>query len=303
RDRNMVKHSSSYYDEVIDHFRPFSGEPIVGIVEEIVRTGGYAPIKMDACGFQFEGESIVKDITYDRLNWGIVNYVEPWLDELESFASKTDFRSFYQRHERFYEESIALLEDQTQVRNQWDWIENISEITYDHYWITFSPLTGGSHSTNRFEGTSFKQTAMFISGPIEDSQYSTAVKNALMTRVLFTEIDHNYVNPVSDQYLADISDALKDLSTWSTNSNYPSAYLVFNEYMTWALFILYASEHLSEEDFTQVNELVERQMVESRRFRRFAQFNDALLDIYESQTVKSIEALFPEILTWCKEQT
>lgn len=302
-DRNMVDHTTVYYQKVMNHFLEFQEESIVNTFNKLVRNDRYAHLKMDACGFYFDDEgSILKNTTYDRLNWGLVNYVEPYVSELEYFAEKTDFRQFYTENKSYYQSQVDLLEVQAPVSKQWNWLEERASIRYDHYWVTFSPLTGGFHSTNRFETSEFKQTAMFISGPIENSQYSDPVTEALMTRVLFTEIDHNYVNPISDRYLDEIRSAMDDLKKWSANDRYPSAYSVFNEYMTWAVFTLYAFDHLSEEDFNFVNERIENQMSISRKFHRYKDFNRKLLELYMQQPITPIESFYPDMLLWCKNQ-
>jgi len=51
-------------------------------------------------------------------------------------------------------------------------------------------------------------------------------------RRAFTEIDHNYVNPVSDNYIADIDEAMSNLGRWYKGGSYGSPYAAFKEYMT-----------------------------------------------------------------------
>lgn len=302
-DNNLVQHNTAYYKSIINHFQAFSSEPIVHTINQMLINQKYYYLKMDACGFDFNQQSlIVKNDTYNTISWGLVNHIDPLVTELESFAKKTNFRQFYENHQVYYQTLIDLLDLQTATRNQWNWLEERSLLKYDHYWITFSPLVGGAHSTNRFETTEFKETAMFISGPIENSRYNEAVTNALMTRVLFTEIDHNYVNPVSDQYAKDINRAFAKLNKWSSNSTYGSAKSSFNEYMTWAVFTLFAYDHLSEADFAIVNPIVENQMVNSRGFLKFKSFNNKLLELYKQQKTPSIEDLYPAILEWCENQ-
>ena len=70
----------------------------------------------------------------------------------------------------------------------------------------FSQLIGGSHSTQGFNGYRhpefFSEVAMFICGP---DRYDTSKvlsekqKERLMSGVVFTEIDHNYVNPFTNK--------------------------------------------------------------------------------------------------------
>ena len=304
-DSNMVNHQGEYYQRVLDHFKQYSDEPVVKQIDQIVKVGNYARLKMDACGYHFgDDNAIRKDETYDRLNWGEDNYIESYVEDLESFAIKSDFQEFYRANEDYYNKLIALMRSQTPIKKMWVWLEERFPDQYDHYRITFSPLVEGSHSTNRFEDGDFKQTVMFISGPIENSTYNKEVVEGFMSRVVFTEIDHNYVNPVSDQHIERIDEVFADRSTWVEEGDftggYASAYSVFNEYMTWAVFSLYALDTFGEEDFSVINERVEQQMSEWRGFSNFKSFNQKMIALYQNQPITD---LYPAILNWCEEQS
>jgi hypothetical protein len=308
-DSNMVDHESEYYKEVMAHFSPFKTEPIVSKIDDeldgslfMSGNGKYARLKMDACGFYFEGNSILKDITYPQLNWANKNYLEKYIKELEAFALKTGFRKFYEQHKNLYKSQIELAEKQMPIEKQWRWLEERFPNTFQNYRITFSPLVNGSHSTNRFGEDDFRQTVMFICSPIENSMLSEKVIEGLMTRVVFTEIDHNYVNPVTDLYKKRINKIFDDREKWTAGkdaANYGSPYSVFNEYMTWGVFTLYVHDNFSPEDFKIINQRTENQLVNSRGFSQFKPFNKVLLELYKNKKAnQSIADLYPAILDW-----
>lgn len=302
-DHNMVEHNGEYYNDVVTHFGKYKEEPIVTELDNLLRQGYYAKYKMDACGYYFEGNTIKKDPNYNRLSWGMDNLAEGLIPKMEAFAKKTNFRTFYKEHQAYYQKLIQLMEQQTPIRKQWDWLEKHFPNRYDNYWITFSPMVNGSHSTNRFETENFKQSVMFICGPIEKSRHNEKVVEGLMTRVIFTEIDHNYVNPVSDKYVDDINVAMSNREKWANGkftTGYGNPYSVFNEYMTWAVFTLYAKEQFNEADFKVINERVEKQMSQWRGFNYFPAFNQKLIELYDNKTKEQkIEDLYPAILAWC----
>ena len=305
KDFNLVDHNGEYYEEVISYFSPFKEEPIVALINSQME-GNYARVKMDACGFYFKGDLIKKDKQYDRMNWGLNNFIDPMIPELEAFAKKTNFQKFYSEHTEYYNGLIAKMDKQTPIKKQWDWLEDRFPNRYDHYRITFSPMVNGSHSTNRYNDKGFKQTAMFICGPIEGSSHNEKVVEGLMTRVVFSEIDHNYVNPVSDLYLEEINKAFADRDDWTTKGSsadsYGNSYSVFNEYMTWAVFSLYALDNFNEEDFKIINDRVELQMNKWRGFKKFSQFNQEMISLYKKyEDKKTIADLYPEMLEWCKK--
>jgi hypothetical protein len=306
-DSNMVEHNTRYYKSVMKHFNEYRNHEIVRLTDKVLKKGFYAHLKMDACGFYFYDDSkIVKDKTYNKLNWNIKNQVDPFIDELEDFATKTNFRDFYRNNRKYYDELIEKMKSQTPIDKQWKWLEARFPDRYDNYRVTFSPLVNASHSTNRFQTDNFKQSVMFICGPIENITMDEKVKEGLMTRVVFTEIDHNYVNPVSDKFKSRINDIFNDRDKWTSgkfSSGYGNPNSVFNEYMTWAVFSLYAQVTFDESVFRVINERMESQMTTYRGFSHFREFNQKLIQLYrDKKENETISDLYPKILEWCRNE-
>ena len=305
-DENMVEKQTEYYKEVIAHFDAFASDKIIQDFDQLLKKGWYSVLKMDACSFNFEGNQIKKDSIYNKLSWSGPNYIEPYISEIEKFAKKTNFRDFYKAHLPYYDKLKMLMDEQTPIEKQWKWIEEQFNITYDNYRVTFSPLVYGNHSTNRFTQDDFKQTVMFICGPYEDESIDAILKEGVMSRIVFTEIDHNYVNPTSDKYTNEIKEALSTLSKWAnTNAlrNYRNPYDVFNEYMTFGVFTAYAMDNFSESDFVKINERVETLMSKHRGFIQFKAFNQFVIQLYgENRTDKKFQELYPELIQWFNNQ-
>jgi hypothetical protein len=302
-DSNLVDHTTEYYRKVLNHFGKFKDEKIVQWINQELPQR-YPYLKMDACGFYFTtADTLVKDETYTQLSWG-QNSIEEYIPELQRFATKTSFRKFFKDNEPYYAELRALMRKQLTIDKQWQWLERKFSLRYDNYRITFSPLVYGSHSTNHFEGNNFSQTIMFICGPITHPRYNANVTEGIMTRVVFTEIDHNYVNPVSDRYSDAIHSIFHDRTKWTAgkdSDHYEDALAVFNEYMTWSVFTLYAMDTYPAADFKIINERVEMQMVNRRGFCNYKAFNKKLMELYTT-TPGRIEDLYPAMLEWCRQQ-
>lgn len=305
-DKNMVNHRTKYYEEIIEEFSKYKDAPIVLKLDSLLKQGYYSRLKMDACGFYFNGNKIEKDSIYERLSWNGSNQIEPFISEIEKFATKIAFRKFYKKNKKYYNDLTTKIEKQMPIKKQWDWLEKQFDFNYDNYRITFSPLVEGGHSTNNFIQNNFKQTVMFICGPTQSTKYDEEIIEGLMTRVVFTEIDHNYVNPISDEYQNEINNSLNELSKWATEnalSNYGNSYSVFNEYMTWSVFTLYAFDNYKSENFEFINNQIELQMTERRGFKKFKEFNQKLIKLYKGKSAnEKIKDLYPKIIFWCKEQ-
>jgi hypothetical protein len=301
-DKNMVEHDTKYYEEVMARFKPWQDHPVVAAMDKVLNQQ-YAVLKMDACSFVFSKGKIQKKPEYDRMSWGWENTLTPYLAQLEDFAQQSEFQSFFNAHKAYYAELLKEAERFMPVQPQWEWLEREFSSRYDNYLITFSPLVNGSHSTSNFADNNFKQCIMFIcSAEGRPADRSEAIWEAGMTRVVFTEIDHNYVNPVSDKYVEQISQVFNKTGFWADGvrtASYNSPYAVFNEYMTWAVFSLYAREKYSPEVAAQYITRMEKQMADNRGFLKFAAFNQMLIKTYDGRTEgQKVEDLYPQVLEW-----
>jgi hypothetical protein len=185
----------------------------------------------------------------------------------------------------------------------WTWLEERFPARHDCYKIVFSPLVGGSHETCGFSNPGFSETIMFVSGPGESKDTSNKIDQGLLARTVFTEIDHNYVNRVTAEYADGVRRAFADLDLWNQQENYRSAEMTFNEYMTWAVFLLYAHDTYDTETFERISNHVVNQMIHGRRFVHFGQFSKRLLQLHiHGDRGGAIANLYPAVLTWAEEE-
>jgi len=303
QDSNMVEHRTAYYEEVMAYFGQWKDHPVVKQMDALLSNDLYGHLKMDACGYVFKRKRLRKDGIYNRINWSSKNLIEPIVPALEDFAQKSSFRAFFKTHRAYYDRLLANAEKYMPIQPQWEWCEQEFPDRYDHYRITFSPLVNGWHCTNRFMDHGFKQTMMFIcSAEGKSDLLPDKLWEARMTRVVLTEIDHNYVNPISERYISQIDPVFKNRPLWVHENlarGYGSPFSVFNEYMTWAVFSIYALEHYNRATFDDINARVEKQMVEWRGFLKFREFNQKMLELYRNRPQgKKVYELYPEILAW-----
>ncbi|MDX5444415.1 MAG: DUF4932 domain-containing protein [Hymenobacteraceae bacterium] len=314
-DSNMVDMTTPYYKEVMAHFKPYSNHPIVDTLNKyIVKPQDnnsywyYYALKMNACGYVFNKKNeIVDDGIIHKMGF---DYPEdPILANLaliNDFAKKSGFREFYKKHTPYYNNLLVTYKAYNPISKMQNWLETKFDLQYGSYLVTFSPLVGGAHSTQRFEDNGFSQTVMFVCRTDAYAKYNRPVNEMLHSRVVFTEIDHNFVNPLSEKYSDQINSIFNNRTKWTNGNNqtnaYSSPYAVFNEYMTWALYSLYCHDLFSKQDLDQFIPMMERQMEKNRGFVRFGDFNQKLLALYTADKNKSITQLYDEMLKWSQEQ-
>jgi hypothetical protein len=298
KDSYQVHRQGDYYERAIEHFGPFRGHRVVQ--EQIFSRSlsRYYGFRSNSYCYAFEGDKIRPSRVHWNAYWP--DAFRPRRRLLEDFASTSGFREFYRANLPYYQQLIDKYRREVPIEQMWQWLEERFPARYDCYRVVLSPLLGGTHNTHRFEGDDYREAVMFVSarslvkGDIDD------IDRAQEARTVFTEIDHNYVNPVTDLFAGRVKRVFADLDKWNEQNGYRSPYMTFNEYMTWAVFILYLSDTAdSEELFQQVSGAVADQMINSRQFIRFRQFSDKLLELYKRRGQnETIIDLYPKILDW-----
>jgi len=323
-DSNMINNRSPYHKDVLEHFLPFSTHPAINVINQQITLGFndhnsknkkeimasyhfYNAWKMNACGYLFdEHGSIVDDGIIRRM--GSRDPIKKNLKLIEDFVFKTGFRSFYKNNNKYYDSLLVTYKELNPINEMKSWLVNQFETQYGNYRIIFSPLVGGSHATKRYSDNGFTQTVMFVDKATNRKGYNKALNEMIASRVVFTEIDHNFVNLISDTYDSAIDEAFSNRNIWVNNSTkgvegYRTPYTVFNEYMTWATFTLYAHDNFLEKDVDIFINKMESKMENGRGFIKFKAFNRKLLSLYQNNPKnKKVSELYSDLLNWCSEQ-
>jgi hypothetical protein len=233
---------------------------------------------------------------------------------VQDFADRSKFREFYANNKALYTTQIQRQKELMPVRSMWDWLEQqFPRTKFQSYKVVFSSLIGGSHSTQNFSSfymnELFRESVMFVCGTDrydKKPELTEKQKEGLMSGIVFTEIDHNYVNPVSNRYRSRVDSIFSNRNIWTAkggdNSWYGSPMSVFNEYITHAAFCLWVLDSYDKPTADLVINNRISLMVDKRHFSRFKEFNQALIEIREKNKNTKLVDLFSVILDWCKMQ-
>jgi hypothetical protein len=216
---------------------------------------------------------------------------------INDFLVKSDFRKFYKSHLDYYE-SIINQQKLLDIDRMWHWLENEYPTRMDSYQVIISPLTGGWHNTISLIGTQYQECLMYISAASEnDGGKTDTLTLSAYERVLFTEIDHNYVNPQTDLLKNELSKV--DWKKWydNRNSGYSSAYATFNEYMTWALFLAYEKERYPNQ-YMAISQRETNRLEKNRGFAHFREFTDELLKQKTNDPTLPYSSLQVKMIHW-----
>jgi hypothetical protein len=180
------------------------------------------------------------------------------------------------------------------------WLENEFSARPGSARVIVSPLMAHFHWTTLYKS----EQRIWLKAPEPDAvATASALDRMRFARSVFTEVDHAYVNPVSATMDAEIAEAFGATAHWATTqaaANYPTAELLFNEYMTWAVFLLYAAERLGAEDFSRIKEQTVSMMVRGRGFHAFDAFADKAIALRRTSDI-NVEAMIPGLIAWSRE--
>ena len=311
-DSNMVDMETDYYKKVMTHFKPFENHPLIDTLNKYIHTPleknsyyYYFTIKMDACAFVFDGNKIKNEGYIKKLSWPFYNNPFDEHKELfEDFAKKTEFRKFYKNNKKQYKELVQTYKELNPLDQMQNWLQKKFKKEYGSYKAVFSELVGGAHAANNYKTDELDQNFMFIASSKFDSKYTKTYNILLESRVLFTEIDHHFVNPVSEKFKDRLTEVIgNNRNNWVNNDvsgteSYPNGFSVFNESMTWALFTLYAYDFYEPNEVSKYISRMERQM-KNRGFLNFSEFNQALLLKYNENKNIDMTELTQYMIDWC----
>ncbi len=303
----------SYFADVIKHFGKYKNEAIVKKFDaglSITSDFGFA-YQDEAYSYEFDQNNFIKrKENFKSEAFGFTNLLYPYIDELQAFADKTNFRAFYKAHQGLYDAQIKYYRDTANFPKMVDWCNaNFPDSRYDAFRILFSPLAYANQSTVLLKNNGFSEPHLHVNFPYLDKK-TTKSNDIRRTPYVFTELNHNFENPESEKYEDRIKNIFKDRSKWQdvnnkTTSSYKQPLSNFQEYMNWALVSLWYLDNTTYDADTDlyIKEVEALMSSKGRGFIRFEGFNQEFIRLYKSRNKgETVASLFPKILDWCEKQ-
>ena len=311
--------STPYYNKVMSYFSKYKNHPLIRHLEFPIDGKGseqYFNFRDNSFCYTISGNSIVANNQYFKVNSdNSENLFKKYLLLINDFYKVSNFHKFYKMNQNYYDSLLKEERVFMPAKKMWMWLENNFPGRYQSYRVVFSPLINGSHETQIFSWISdkiefFREAVMFVCSTerIKNSNHlNNNQREGIASGILFTEIDHNYCNPISYQYQKQIDSAFSNRNFWVKPTGdvelYPSAISIFNEYITHGIYLLYELGNLNKSDFEVVKKDRIDLMVNHRKYYRFEAFTNKLIDLYLKKSPnQTASSLYPYIIEWCKQQ-
>ncbi|MEW5842016.1 MAG: DUF4932 domain-containing protein [Bacteroidota bacterium] len=309
---DQILRDTDYYTDVTKYFSAFKNHPLIKKLKQYSMTDEelYYNFRTNSIGYTLAGDSLKSNGIYFTV-WGDDvedNYFGKNISLINEFIRASNLTSFIKNNAEYYVAQTERAKKLLPINKMWKWLENNFSEKIDYYKIIFSPLINGSHNTWKFywseKNKRFVEADMFILSAngmdMKYADFNDTQKEVVYSPIVFTEIDHNYINPVSDKYYKEINATLADTSNWASKKAlawYKSPLSVFNEYMTHAAYILYAYDTYDKELFELARQNRIKLNKDRRGFIKFEEFSDMLFNLYINRKQGStLESLYPEIL-------
>lgn len=314
KNSDIAYSGTPYYKEVINYFERFSDHPTVKIVDSLLQADQYHKVKMDAYSLEFDGKGKLRNsAVYDRVSWGTQNTLRPYVAALQSFADASKFRQFYKAHLPVYNAQIRYYRDSSGIDNMSAWLNNnFPDTRYNSFKIIFSPLVNGNQSANWFENNSFREAQAHVNFPYMGGNWlkGLSVKAANLKRsdIVFTELNHAFINPESEKTLYDtlMGSAFNNMEKWAkkgstAGNSYNNKYACLQEYLNWVLVSLRYVDQAPAADVPLLLEQNNAYMLR-RGFIQFPAFSEYVVSLYRQRPAgATLASLYPPIFAWCIE--
>lgn len=309
----VMVEKGQYRDEVTAYFKPYLTHPVFKAlyVPEAQYSKNYYEFRENSICYEFKGDELVPTqyfFVYGSDDSTYSNVFRNNVELVADFARKSKFRDFYRKHLPYYQRQITQQTEWSDVPGMQRWLgREFSQRAFDTSKLIFSPIILSKHSTQRFAGQeSYEEMLLFVNGPdvyhvradLSDSQ-----RRGLLAGTIFTEVDHNYVNPRTDHFKKSVDSIFANRDFWAPikkSGFYSTPMAAFNEYMTHALFSLYVIDIYDKRTADFLIEYREKMMVGPRGFTQFREFNAALMKLRKDSPGTTVSDLYPKIIDWCR---
>lgn len=320
-DSNLVFHGSEYYRDVRAWFEPFRGHPALAAIDSALRSSQarYFHLKMNGYAFEFgRNGRIVQSPVYDRTSFRgeTVNSLRPFVPLLQAFSDTSRFREFYRRHRGTYARQAAFFADTAGLEPMLGWLRRQfpGQRPYDSFKVVFSPLVAYNQSATWLESDGFRELQAHVNFPYPrdldrmsgGTRLSKAGETLLRSTIVFTELNHGFINPEADRCEERVLRATSRRDLWvdsARGADYYPGISAFNEYMNWALVSLRAVDLAPRDEQAALVGMVDRMMTRRRGFPQFEAFDAFLVDLYRNRPQgRTIADLYPRIVEWCERR-
>jgi hypothetical protein len=297
-----VQKRTNYYNDVINYFEPVKAHPLLQKVNySRALWEDYLSFRTDAVAYKFDSNEKLVRVNNFYANNGH-NPFDENIDLINDFVQQSNYREFYQQHRSLYDKIVAGYSGYYMLDTMRMFLKKESGVinavsNKGKYKVILSPLVGRMNCHRDIDSVTAADFPSLSIALIENNpdQISNQAQRAVEIHTLFTEMDHGYVNPITDIYRKEVKLYFDD-KYWDRKSGYRGVDC-FNEYMTWALYDIFIEKY-----FPAIADSVSTQWHYQNAGRGFfasSLFASQVKKLYHlKKPNKDLKDLYPKLLAW-----
>lgn len=297
--------TNDYYKVLDTHLNDYKYHPVVSLYKSLKGFDAYIQNTTGSFGYTLNEDNSISEYTSHKFNNLPNTKLNDFLarkDVVEDFAKEVDYYSFWLSLSSINNDIISSYKELIDIEDMKLWLESRFESKFDSYRIIISPLSR-AHNVIYNRTKDYNELVAFINPPSIDSTLNQLINSGFATRIIFTEIDHPYVDHFSNNYYeSKINRIFRDIDKWGNGafSDYSPGAEIFSEYMTWTVFCMYAKDTYPDNIAQELIEAVNITMESGRRFRLFRKFTDELFKEFSSY--EDMHLIYEHMLSWADAQ-
>lgn len=297
-----VQKHTDYYKNVIKYFEPFKEHPLLHKVNySRALWEDYLSFRTDAAAYTFDNNGKLVRTNNFYANKGH-NPFDENIDLINDFVQKSNYRNFYKAQSSLYNTIVANYSGYYMIDTVKMFLEKESGITEaisnkEKYKVILSPLVGRMNCHRNIDSVTKADFPSLSIALIQNNaaQIKNQAQRAVEIHTIFTEMDHGYVNPITDFYRKDVELKFNN-EYWDKRSGYKGLNC-FNEYMTWALYDIFVEKY-----FPSIADSISVQWHYQNAQRGFFASNLFALQLKKLYRLKKsnerLKDLYPKLLAW-----
>lgn len=304
-DESEIHKGTKYYDEMMVYFKPYRNHPLLKKVnysrdlwEDLLS------FRTDAIAFSFDSSGNLKRDFPFFANEGHKPF-DTNLDLINDFAKKSNFRQFFNSHKQFYESVLNRYSSYYMVKEMRLFLDSLAgsqahSASAVKYKIVLSPFVGRMQCHRDLDSLTAADFIDVSDELLEKKASDTLNREAqaLDIHTVFTEMDHGYVNPITDKFYDTLMKKF-DYKKWDRDSGYEEENC-FNEYMTWGLYDLFLDKYFPE--YSRDKSIQWHYQNTVRGFYASSLFASKLKELIKGlKKGEKLEVVYPKILDWCHQ--
>jgi hypothetical protein len=295
RDGGSLSRDTAYWRAAEDWFANYTDHRVVKLLGADFNLPRWIG---NAANYSFVGSHKLQRTPAARPMWDDPNgdLFTRYRSETESFLKECRARLFLRDHAETFAAVRKALFEAVDLEDMQRWLENEFSARPSPMEIYVSPMTGGWNFTN-LDSITPRLWVPAVRRLADDYDRFIVVAS------VFTEVNHNYVNPVTSSLSTTDYSYFTSTQGWATPQawdDYGTPELVLNEYMTWAAYLFYARDRISGDILSKIEARTIKFMEQQRGFPKFGLFVNQLTQ-HRNSLNATLERCYGPTLTSLKE--